>query len=557
MGLPGWAGLPLALSAVSLLSAFLGVYWDVSIHIDQGRDPGPLANPAHYFILAGLFGIFASGYLSISLPRGGERPGPAALRIAGNWHAPVGGLLLFGCGTFALMGFPLDDVWHRIFGQDVTLWGPTHLIMIGGAVMTVVGMIVLMAEGLAARDAAGIPGPPSLFVRLRKVGLAGALLIGLSAFQAEFDFGVPQFRMLFEPVMLAFASGMALVFARIWLGRGGAIQAMLFFVVGRGIMALIVGDVFGQSVPHFPLYAAEALCVEAAGIAIGRDRPLQLGVASGLLVGTVGLAAEWGWSQLVMPMPFTSDLLPEALIAAPIAGVAGGVAGALLGAGVRGELPSRQIARRSFGLALATMVVLIVYGLQHTAPTNTRATITLSHETSGPDRTAIATVHLHPGDAADDAAWFVETAWQGGGLVQHPLDRIREGVYRTPQPLPLTGEWKSIVRLQRGNELTDVPVYMPADPAIPVGAIAAPHPTATRAFVPSKEVLQRETKGGIPSWLWTLADAIVMSLWIAFIVALAAGAGRAGRAFERRDGEPQRRSAPRRPRLGIRRPREA
>ena len=87
-GIPGWAALPLGLSAVSLLSAFLGVYWDVSIHIDQGRDPGPLANPAHYFILAGLFGIFAAGYLSISLPRDGERPGPAAVRIAGNWHAP-------------------------------------------------------------------------------------------------------------------------------------------------------------------------------------------------------------------------------------------------------------------------------------------------------------------------------------------------------------------------------------------------------------------------------------------------------------------------------------
>ena len=38
-----------------------------------------------------------------------------------------------GCGLYALMGFPLDDIWHRIFGQDVTLWGPTHLMMIGGA----------------------------------------------------------------------------------------------------------------------------------------------------------------------------------------------------------------------------------------------------------------------------------------------------------------------------------------------------------------------------------------------------------------------------------------
>ena len=42
-------------------------------------------------------------------------------------------LLLTACGAFSLIGFPLDDVWHRLFGQDVTLWGPTHLMLIGGA----------------------------------------------------------------------------------------------------------------------------------------------------------------------------------------------------------------------------------------------------------------------------------------------------------------------------------------------------------------------------------------------------------------------------------------
>ena len=41
--------------------------------------------------------------------------------------------MLFACASFSLLGFPLDDGWHRIFGQDVTLWGPTHLMLIGGA----------------------------------------------------------------------------------------------------------------------------------------------------------------------------------------------------------------------------------------------------------------------------------------------------------------------------------------------------------------------------------------------------------------------------------------
>ena len=67
-GLPAWAAIPAGMIVVSLVTALFGMLWDISLHIAQGRDNGPLANPAHYFILAGLFGVFASGFLSICLP---------------------------------------------------------------------------------------------------------------------------------------------------------------------------------------------------------------------------------------------------------------------------------------------------------------------------------------------------------------------------------------------------------------------------------------------------------------------------------------------------------
>ena len=118
-GLPGWAAFPSGVATVSLITAVFGMYWDISLHIDVGRDAGPLANPAHYFILIGLFGIFAAGFFAMVLPK--ERPSTTAIRIAEGWYAPLGGVLVCGCGAFALTGFPLDDVWHRLFGQDVTL----------------------------------------------------------------------------------------------------------------------------------------------------------------------------------------------------------------------------------------------------------------------------------------------------------------------------------------------------------------------------------------------------------------------------------------------------
>src|SRR5918999_3441669 len=278
-GLPSWAAIPTAVSGVALVVALLGMYWDIALHIGDGRDAGPLANPAHYLILAGLFGVFAAGVLAIAMPRD-TAPGPAAVTLAPGWSAPVGGVLMASCGAFALAGFPLDDFWHRLFGQDVTLWGPTHLMLIGGAGMTLIGQAVLVQEGLRARPQtprSELRGPLARFAMARHVALMGGLLIGLSTFQAEFDFGVPQFRAVNQPVLIALAAGVSLVAARVWIGRGGALGAALFFLAVRGLVALLVGPVFGETTPSMPLYLGEALAVEAPGLAPGRRPPLLLG----------------------------------------------------------------------------------------------------------------------------------------------------------------------------------------------------------------------------------------------------------------------------------------
>src|SRR3954471_13367731 len=226
MGLPGWAALPSALIGGSLLIAVFGMYWDISIHIDEGRDPGPLANPAHYFILVGLFGVFFCGIASIALTK--DKPSDVATRLTPTLWAPLGALMILVCGTVSLIAFPLDDVWHRIFGQDVTLWGATHLLLFGGASFSILGIWVLQVEG--ARSLGGEIPSKTLLQKFRDLSLAGALLIGMSTFQGEFDFGVPQFRLVWQPVLLALAAGIALVAARVRIGRGGAALGRVFFL---------------------------------------------------------------------------------------------------------------------------------------------------------------------------------------------------------------------------------------------------------------------------------------------------------------------------------------
>ncbi len=74
------------------------------------------------------------------------------------------------------------------------------------------------------------------------------------------------------------------------------------------------------------------------------------------------------------------------------------------------------------------------------------------------------------------------TAWQGGGLRVDQMEKVREGVYRTTEPIPVSGEWKTLVRLHRGRELAGIPVFLPADPAIPAPAVAA-KPSFNRPLV--------------------------------------------------------------------------
>jgi len=526
-GLPGWAAVPELVLGVSLLTAVFGMYWDISIHLDKGRDPGPLANPAHYFILVGLFGVFVCGALSVALAR--QRPSAVSLELSPNWWLPLGALLILVCSAVSLIAFPLDDIWHRIFGQDVTLWGPTHLLLFGGASLSLIGLWVLQVEGARAKTGRGDPPTDRLVHRVRDLSLAGGLLVGMSTFQGEFDFGVPQFRLIWQPLLIALAAGIALVAARVRLGRGGALSAMLFFVALRGVLSLLIGPIFGRTMPHFPLYIVEACCVELTALWVGRGRPIALGAASGLLIGTVGFAAEYAWSHVWGRSPWPASMLGEAIPVAALAGVAGGVLGGFIGRSLTPQTGGERSARRAVPAAALTIVGLVVWCLPQPVPAHPpTASVTLSNIHPPPKQTVAATIVLRPADAAKNARWFTVTAWQGGGSVVDHLRQIGPGVYRTTKPIPVYGlKWKSSLRLQRGKQVLGLPIYMPYDAAIPAPQIPAPA-SFTRPFERDKKLLQREQKPGVPGALTLIAYLVVLVVALTVISLLTWGLRRIG-----------------------------
>lgn len=533
---PPWVALSIMLFTATLICALFGFIWDVSLHIGNGRDPGPLANPAHYFILFGLFLLFIAGVVAMVLPLGGAdaKPGAAAVKITRNWYVPVGGLLMAGCGLYALTGFPLDDVWHRIFGQDVTLWGPTHLMLIGGAGLSLVAVLYLEYEG---RRAMGPDVPPdSRFVTFLQYLSFGGLVVGLSVFQIEYDFGVEQFRLVLQPMMIAGAAALALVAARLTLGRGGALAAALLAIALRGGVALVVGPILGAPISWFPLYLGPAVVVEVLAVKGLSRRPLVFGAVAGLGVGTVGLWLESLWIGAVYHYPWPRGMWLEALAMAVPVAVLMGMCGALLALVLTGQ----ALPRRAAGIGIVVAAVLaiggaVANGVHIRVPGNDTATIALTDLPSPPgQRMVSADVRINPpGLVRGDPEWVSMLSWQGGldndrGLVIDPLDRVGPGHYRTTKPVPVWGSWKTLLRVQDGRTMTGVPVYLPADPGI--GAPASPaEAVSTRPFVPEVSILQRERDLNRPMWLFTVGGAIVLVCTLLLVGALSWGGARINR----------------------------
>lgn len=548
---PGWVALPLAMFLATILTALLGFIWDVSLHIGNGRDEGPLANPAHYFILAGLFFLFTAGMAAIVLPLD-EKPGPAAVRITRTWYAPVGGILVAGAGLYALIGFPLDDVWHRIFGQDVTLWGPTHLMLIGGAGFSLVGVLLLEFEGMRNRPSPDLPETRRMW--LLRAFAFGGLLIGLSVFQVEYDFGVEQFRLVLQPMLIVAASTIALVAARLTLGAGSTLIVVGFAAAVRAVVAVLVGGPIIDAPRNvFPLYLGVAVVVELLALLPLARRRVLWGALCGLVAATVGLRLEALWIAAMFVDPWPSSMWPELLAMAVPTGIAGGVVGAMLAVVLRGEpLPRPAIRRTLVVVSVAVVAAATANGLMIDVPGDARATVQLRDAPDQGGRMVYADIRLAPADlVGTDPEWIQILAWQGGvggdspgrGLVVDQLRREGEGHYVSTEPVPAHGSWKTLLRIQDGRTMTALPIFMAADPGIGAAEVPALD-SFTRPFVAEITVLQRERSFDHPAWLYAVASLVVLVCSLVLVAALSWGAARINDRYRRGADTGQKEQAP-------------
>ena len=155
------------LLAGKLLGAW-GLTWDIQWHLLIGRDTFWI--PPHVMmyggVTTGLLVAFAVLALDSYRAQRGTRP-RGAITILGL--TSTRGIHLAAWGVaLVILAAPIDDLWHRLFGLDVTLWSPPHLLGLLGSAINTIGTLVLATEAYPVRSRA----------RLAALLLGGGLLYG-------------------------------------------------------------------------------------------------------------------------------------------------------------------------------------------------------------------------------------------------------------------------------------------------------------------------------------------------------------------------------------------
>ncbi len=133
------------LIAAKLLGGW-GLQWDISWHLLIGRDAFWI--PPHVMTYTGVTvgALLAFGILALDTARAwrGEAV-PDGVRVLGLTGTRGFHLAWWGMAV-TILAAPIDDLWHRLFGIDVTLWSPPHLLGLAGAQINTLGCLAIALE---------------------------------------------------------------------------------------------------------------------------------------------------------------------------------------------------------------------------------------------------------------------------------------------------------------------------------------------------------------------------------------------------------------------------
>jgi hypothetical protein len=392
-----YAELPLPLpnsaaGAAVVITAAIGLFvfgtaWDVQWHAAVGRDR--LLTAPHVLMLAGIAVTGLISLMALLFGRQGRRGMP--------FHAIIrdrAGLVLSGLGALcAVAAFPLDDYWHALYGIDVTLWAPFHVMIDAGMGMAAIGCVTQLASELR-------PGLTGRHRLVRDLGCAAALSMTLATFlvliaESAGRRGLVQVgdtTLALYPILLSVALPVAVVCAAVVSARPGVTllvavlfegtRLALFVLVPWATATLVVAEglSFRPNAPSWTItpnaYPGLSLLLVALVAELGvwwaRRRAVAVRLPVVIVVAAATVPASFvdrPWAALVPKFYAAADLTAVGLAAVPWV-VGGALFGCLIGLALaRAVMPRQRPAaiqrpmRRSRMANVALLLVASAAGL--------------------------------------------------------------------------------------------------------------------------------------------------------------------------------------------------
>jgi hypothetical protein len=173
-----------------LVQGELGAVWDREWHAFVGRDQ--FWTPPHTLIYSCIAGAGLVALTVVLLDTARYRRGVAGVDdsstvpVFGLFHAPLGFVVAGFGGLLVLIAAPLDNYWHELYGIDVALWAPFHVMDIIGGVVGSLGMVQAFASEATIDRERGRAGWNFLGFSALELGvlttLAGLLNFALTGF---------------------------------------------------------------------------------------------------------------------------------------------------------------------------------------------------------------------------------------------------------------------------------------------------------------------------------------------------------------------------------------
>ncbi len=166
--------LRMTLGCVALLGSIifvLGTSWDVQWHLLIGRDRTLI--PPHLMMLSGVALSGFAGLAAILIETLWARRNPQLAQnstgFADAFHGSLGAYVVGFAALNSAIAFPLDAYWHSLYGIDVSIWAPFHIMIIMGMGIVALGAAYMLMSATNLAVSAGVQ-------RMVRVGYSGVVV---------------------------------------------------------------------------------------------------------------------------------------------------------------------------------------------------------------------------------------------------------------------------------------------------------------------------------------------------------------------------------------------